>query len=488
MLVCPMVDPSPVAFDLVVIGAGTAGIACAIAAVEGGARVLLIEKDPQIGGTLHVSGGHMSAAGTRRQAARGIVDSPEDHLADIRRISRGTGRDDIITKDVMHAGETVDWLEDHGFAFASESPVIIYGHEPYTIARTHYGVNEGLSILEVYRRVLDGFAGNELFTLWTNSPVVDLGQDADGRISRVTALRRGIDEVTVAAGAVVLATGGFAANAELFQELEGAPLVSAARVTSTGDGIYLARAIGAGIQGRGKYIPTFGGLPDARAPGRANWDDRQLLTSERPPLEIYVNERGQRWVAEDDPSIDSKERALATIPRQTFWTIFDDVMLEQSVGRKSMIVGKEPTDIREMANSRRGVHSASTIAELAELAGINRLGLSNTVHEYNTAVAVGIDPDFGRKHLPLPITTPPFYAIRNHGIALITFAGLDIDSDFRVRDEEGNSIPGLYAIGEIIGAAATSGNSFCSGMAVTPSITFGRLLGKEIAAGLSPRT
>lgn len=470
-------------FDVVVVGAGTAGLPCAITAAAGGARVLLVEKDRRIGGTLHISGGHLAAAGTRRQAERGIADSPEFHLADILRISGGTARSDLIRLVVEHAAETVDWLADRGFNFAPETPRIIYGHEPYSVPRTYYGRDEGLSILAVLQQELDAVARRAPLAVWTDSPVVGIESDDAG--ATVTVLRGGVD-VTVRTSAVVLATGGFAANAELFTELEGAPLVSAAHMTSTGDGLYLARELGARIQGQGSYMPSFGGLPDPRAPGRANWSDRQLLTSERPPLEIYVDPAGRRWVAEDEPSIDAKERRLAEIPSQTFWTIFDDAMLSAAVGRAALVVGCTPEDIRAMANTREGVHSAKSVVELATAAGIDAAGLCDTVGRYNTAVARGVDPEFGRTHLPAPIARPPFYAVRNHGIALVTFAGLDIDDRFRVRDVVGRPIPRLYAVGEVIGAAATCGQSFCSGMLVTPAITFGRLLGRALAASAVP--
>ncbi|HEY8533116.1 MAG TPA: FAD-dependent oxidoreductase [Micromonospora sp.] len=468
-------------YDVVVVGAGTAGLPCAITAAEGGARVLLVEKDAQIGGTLHISGGHMSAAGTRRQAERGIVDSPEEHLADIRRISKGTAREDLIQIQVRHAAETIDWLDDLGFNFAPETPRIIYGHEPYNTPRTYYGRDEGLSILEVLRKELERVQAAYDLTLWTNAPVTEIRQDAQGRVCGVTVFRDGRD-IAVDARHVVLATGGFGSDPELFAELEGSPLVSAAYKTSTGDGIHLARALGAGLQGKGTYLPTFGGLPDPRTPGRANWGDRQRLTRERPPFEIYVNRDGRRWVAEDEPSIDEKERALTQIPDQTFWTVFDDYALSQSTGPMEMIVGYGPDEVRAMMNKREGLHSADTLEELAALAGINPANLVETVARYNDAVARGVDEEFGRKHLPAPIAQPPFYAIRNHGITLVTFVGLDIDDTFTVRTEAGERIEGLYAIGEVIGAGATCGNSFCSGMLVTPALTFGRLLGRRLAA------
>ena len=134
-----------------------------------------------------------------------------------------------------------------------------------------------------------------------------------------------------------------------------------------------------------------------------------------------------------------------------------------------------------MANARPGVHAAATLSELADLAGISAAGLIETVARYNAAVAAGADPDFGRRHLPAPIATGPFYAIRNHAITLVTFQGLDIDASCAVRSDSGATIPGLYAVGEVIGAGATCGNSFCSGMLLTPALTLGRLLGQRLA-------
>ncbi|MGH3495401.1 MAG: FAD-dependent oxidoreductase, partial [Sciscionella sp.] len=288
--------PELAGFDVVVVGGGTAGIPCALAAAAGGARVLIAEKDAKLGGTLHISGGHMAAAGPRRQRERGIDDTPQSHLADIRRISGWTAREDLIELLAENAADTIDWLDDRGFEFAQETPRIIYGHEPYSVPRTYYGQDEGMSILEVFRRELDGANAGDRLTVWVNSPVIGLERDGEGVTGRVTVLRGGMTDVTVSARAVVLATGGFGSNAELFTELEGAPLVSAAYKTSTGDGLYLAQEIGAGLQGRGSYMPSFGGLPDASAPGRATWRERQLLTSERPPVEIYVNCDGHRWV------------------------------------------------------------------------------------------------------------------------------------------------------------------------------------------------
>ena len=468
-------------YDVLVVGAGPAGLSVALHAAADGLRVLVVEKDDRIGGTLHLSGGHLAAGGTSRQRELGIVDSPAAHLEDIRRISHGTAREDLTTLVAEHAPETHEWLAERGFAFAPETPRIVYGHEPYTTARTYYGKDEGASILEVLRAELDASS----VEVWLRAPVTGLLTDGPAVVGAEVYVDGG--EVEVRAPAVVLATGGYGADAELFEELEGAPLVSAAARTSTGDGLHLGMSVGAALQGEGLHLPSFGGLPDPQSPRRANWHDRQVLTTERPPAEIYVDRTGARWVAEDEPSIDVKERALVQVPEQTFWTVFDDAALTQSTGSAAMVVGREPDEVRAMANGRPGVHAADSLPELAALAGIDPEGLVAAVARYNAAVTAGVDAAFGRTHLPAPIATAPYYAIRNHAITLVTFQGLDIDDSCAVRTEAGETVPGLYAVGEVIGAGATCGNSFCSGMLLTPALTLGRLLGRHLGSGLAAR-
>lgn len=469
--------PTDQQYDLVVVGAGTGGIPCAVEAAAHGARVLLLEKDSRIGGTLHTTGGHMSAAGTRRQREHGIEDSVPAHLADIERISGGTARPDLIELAARNAPETIDWLDDQGFEFAPESPRLVYGHEPYSVARTYYGKDAGLSVLAVLRPLLEEQRAAGRVDLWLGSTAIGL-TERPGDAPSVTVLRGGVDEIEVTAPAVVLATGGFASDKELFEEIEGANLVSAAHPTSTGDGLVIAREAGAGVAGRGRYLPTFGGLPHPTTPGKAYYDERPLLVAtERLPWEIYVDRAGHRFVAEDERSIDRKERALAASTDGTFWTVFDDRARRSSV---PMVAGWSPEDVLAKAGERKGVHRAGTLAELAALTGVDPDGLAGTVERYNTAVAAGRDAEFGRAHLPAPIADPPFFAMENHGITLITFAGLDVDEDLRVRRADGTSMDGVYALGELIGAGATCGNSFCGGMLVTPALTFGRLLGRRL--------
>ncbi|MBX7185845.1 MAG: FAD-dependent oxidoreductase [Vicinamibacteria bacterium] len=465
-------------YDFIVVGAGTAGLPCAIFGARAGARVLVVEKESVIGGTLHVSGGHMSAAGTRRQQERGIQDSTEAHFKDIQRISKNTAREDLVHLALAHAAGFVDWLQSEGFEFAPDSPRFVYGHEPYSVPRTHYGIDEARSVLKVLSRVAQPLIDSGAITLVLKAKVKALLTD-HGRVVGVQFARDGQIRTARAQRGVVLATGGFASAPELFKEIEGFPLVSAAREHSTGDGLVLARGLGAHIAGRGAYLPTFGGLPHPTDPHRTIWTDRPLLIAkERPPYEIYVDRFGKRWIAEDDESIDRKERALLKTDGLTFFTVFDDHAVEMS---PNIVIGWSKSDLRERAGRRAGVHAAPTLAELARAAGIDEEGLQVSVARYNGFVRDRVDADFGRTFLPAPIEKPPFYAMRNHGISLITFAGVDVDGSLRVRREDGSTIEGLYAAGEILGAGATCGNSFCGGMVMGPAMIFGKLIGERLA-------
>lgn len=467
--------------DVIVIGAGTAGMPCAIEAATAGARVLVIEKSEEVGGTLHVSGGHMSAAGAARQLAAGIKDSPQRHYDDIQRIAAGTARDDLTRLAVDHAAATVDWLDGLGMQFDNRTPRIVYGHKPYETPRTVYGIDEARSILAVLQPAFDALVAQGQIMLWLSTAVEALVTEADTVIGVTVA---GPDRPQqVRAKAVVLATGGFGAAPDLFSQIEGAPLVSAARPTSTGDGLRLATDLGAGIGGQGQYIPTFGGLTSPEDPGRVTWSDRPLLVpTERTPWEVYVDVSGARFIAEDEPSIDAKERALVQLPDMRFWCVFDATALAHS---PHIVVGWSPEDLDGRAGTHPAVHKGSSLIKLATSAGIDPAGLLQTVEDYNLAVTHNRPDPFGRTARPAAIVTPPFYALANHAVTLITFAGVDVTDDLQVRREDGTCIPGLYAIGEVIGTAATMGKAFCSGMAITPALAFGRLVGKRLGAELT---
>ncbi|MGE0580610.1 MAG: FAD-dependent oxidoreductase [Steroidobacteraceae bacterium] len=470
-------------WDLIVVGAGTAGLPAALFAARRGARVLLLEKAAQIGGTLWFSGGQMSAAGTRLQKAKGIVDSPAEHLADIMRISRGTANAEVVRLAVEHAAGTVDWLETAGLEMAPRYPVRATGHEPYSRARVCGAEDRGIAILRVLEKEL-GQAPSSLQVL-TGADVVEPILNRRGGIAGVVATDEAGVRRDYRAPRVVLASGGYMANTALFHELNGVPKYRAAGWPhNTGAGIGIGCAAGGWVRGRENYLCDVGSIPADLAIPSPEFARSLHHPERRPPWEIAVNGAGRRFMAEDEPSVDARERSLLAQPNHRYWLVFDDEILRSA---PALVHGAPPGEVRDWTtdeladvfNEAPAFTAAPTLEALAARAGIDPGGLAATVREYNAAQAAGRDP-FGRRHLPRPILRPPFYAIRHQGGTLIAVAGLAVDSQLRATKPDGAPIEGLYAAGELLGNGTLSGKAFCAGMMVTPALTFGRWLGGNL--------
>ena len=135
-------------YDVIVIGGGTAGIPCALFAAQNGARVLLIEKSPALGGTLFWSTGQIAGAGTIFQRELGIQDSPDAHFDDCMRINEHTADPELTRLTVDHAGETINWLAANGFEVMAGHPVTGIGHDHFTTRRYQQGVRS-LSLIHI---------------------------------------------------------------------------------------------------------------------------------------------------------------------------------------------------------------------------------------------------------------------------------------------------------------------------------------------------
>ncbi|MGI9657861.1 MAG: FAD-dependent oxidoreductase [Gaiellaceae bacterium] len=464
--------------DLIVVGAGTAGMPCAIAAAEAGGSVIVVEKTSEIGGSLHLSAGSLSAAGTKRQAERAIEDDPELHVADVMRITDGTANEPLVRLAAQEAGATVDWLDGLGYAFDPETPLIYHGYEPYSRARVYYGDDLAKTIYRVLRPLWDEGTSAGKIDARVSTAMVDLIIDGERVVGVRTEGPDGVGELR--APAVVLTTGGYGSNPELFAELTPSSphLVSATRASSTGDGILVARRYGASIAGADHYLGTIGGIEQEPGSGRSDWwgSFANVDPADRAPREIYVNAEGKRYVAEDDPSAHARQSALLKQPQRKMWAIFDEQALLDGA---SFVPQWDVDALRREAAAGKCVWSSDTLAGLAAAAGIGATGLAETVAAWNAAVEAGEDP-VGRRDPSHAVATPPFYALLTHPVTLFTFAGLAVDGDLRVLAESGAPIEGLYAAGEVLGGAATTGNAFCTGMLVTPAISFGRILGRRL--------
>lgn len=472
-------------WDLVVVGGGNAGLPAAIFAAQRGARVLIVEAAGALGGTLFLSSGQMSAAGTRLQKSRGIEDSPQSHYDDVMRISRNTADPVLLRLAVDNAAPAFDWLMDHGFKPRDGQPITGTTHDPYSQARYVWGYEGGRSILKVLTGQLQPQIDAGRVKVLTQTRVVELIQDGTGAVTGVVTTSDAGQTRRHAARHVALTCGGYTENASLFAKYEGAQ--DYCRSTwpfSQGAGIDLGLAAGGYVRGGQNHTPLFGAvMSDASYPSTIRATVRHF-PPERPPYEILVDAGGQRFLREDVPSHDAHEQALARLPDERCWIVFDEAILRAV---KEPVAGRGLNGSWTHENTLQALESGKvpmffrgdTVAALAQRAGIDAAGLAATIAAYNRGQASGKDT-LGRKHMPLPIAKAPFYAIQLQSWNLTSYGGLAVDGKLRVIRREGSPIRGLYAAGELLGMGQLMGKSVCGGMSVTPALALGRLLGNEI--------
>jgi len=467
-------------FDLIVLGAGTAGLPTAIFAAQRGMRVLLAEKQERIGGTLHVAQGQLAAAGTSLQQARGIEDSPALHFADVMRISGGTANPTMVRLAVEAAADTIEWLRMTGFDFHPDCPAHVAGHEAYRRPRSHWGTNRGLSILRVLDRALAPHLRFSRVELHLGTQLVALLLDGPNRVAGASL--RGPDGVIreFRARQVAITTGGYCGNPDLFTKLEGIPLYGPLPNGASGEGVAAALAVGAAFRNQNHFLPAYGGIEAEPGSHRVSTIDRPSLDPrKRPPWEIHVNRLGQRFVAEDAPLADVRALALRAQPDLIFWIVYDSKIARLS---PPLLPNHDPVRMKRCLLEHPSYHQAHSIDELARVAGIDPPGLQETVTVYNATVARGGGDPLGRSHLPLPLCEPPFFALRNHGVAVKSPGGIDVSTDLRVRRGDGTIMGNLFAAGEAIGGSLLSGHAFVGGMSLTPWLSFGRLIGQRLAS------
>lgn len=471
--------------DLIVVGAGTAGMMAAIFAAKRGKKVTVIEKSDHIGGSMHWSGGHMSGAGTKRQQALGIEDNPERHYQDIMRINGGTGDLSLIRKSVELAPAIIDWLQDEGFDFAPECPRIVYGHVPYEIPRTHYGTENAKSILKIILPHWQEEVKRGAILCLLEHEVVRLEQNA-GHYDTVYTIHQG-RELAFKGGQVLMTTGGYGSNPEFFKAHHPEiPLVSAAYPSSTGEGIQMVVKEGGVMLRQDHHLSSMGGIESPVGSGRCDFYEgwANVLTSVyRQPRDIYVDQNGHRFMTEDEINPDTRERIMLANDIWHFWIIFDEAALlerEESGIENPIVLGWNTEKIKKEAKEEKYLFAAPDLASLSEKIKIPTENLISTVSKFNDMIEQGKDPDFGRTYLENKIAVAPFYALKVHASVLVTFGGVQINDKMQVLNKNGQTLSGLHACGEIIGLGATSGTAFFSGQAITPCLSFGRWFGENI--------
>ena len=487
-------------YHIIIIGAGTAGMACAITAAARGLQVLAIEKASEVGGTLHLTAGHLSAGGTKLQASKGIADNPAQHYQDVKRISRNTMHPLIGKMATDLAPSTIDWLQTLGFPFHPNAPLIIHGHEPYCVARTYLGVNDyaakditgsGKTILHTLLPLWQKYMHDGLITFMPNHSLQGF-KNEENSLKYIYLKHTNGKAITIPVlqAKVVVTTGGYASNPNLYTQLmaqQALPtqhypkrLLSSAAPYSMGDGIVALQKIGALCSGAQHHLSTLGGVELEPSSGRTSfWDAwaRVSNSHDRPPREIYVNENGNRFMNEQDLTVDQRERIVLQQPNQRFYVLFDHTALYSG---SNIVVQWSAEQFIQEAQKEKCCWQANTIEEMATKINVPTSNLLQTIMAYNKATVNGIDEAFGRTLPTYALTQAPYYALLVYAYSLISFGGIQVNEKLQVLNSDGVPITNAFAAGEILGAAATSGNSFCGGMLLTPALSFGRWLGDTL--------
>ncbi len=431
---------------MVVIGGGLAGYCAALEAAAANADVLLLEKQPQVGGSSVLSGGFFAFAGTDMQKAAGIADSNERLFDDLRKAGGGENDEKLLNVYVEQQLATYEWLKSIGVSFRT-----VELSSAQSVPRTH--PLDPQALIDRLRAMADK---NGRVTTLLDAPAVRLLQDEPGgRVTGLKALIAGKPETIAARRGVVLAAGGFSRNVAMLKQYvpHQAAGVSYGGAGNMGDGIRMACALGAGVRDMGFIKGTFGYHPNARTQEGRDWTKLPVYRGG-----IAVNKLGTRYV-DESKSYKLLGDAVLEQPGAIAYQIFDQNIMDGASD------GVPPFDFR--STQRRGlVFEAPTLAALAE--------------------KTGVDEDFGRDGLSthygklVKIERGPFYAYPSTSGIIATYCGLTVDADTRVLNVFGESIPGLYAAGELMGGF--HGISYMTGSALGKAVIFGRIAGRRAAA------
>lgn len=434
--------------DVVVVGAGIAGLSAAIEAKKAGADVIVLEKLDRIGGSSVTAGGIVY--GTNTQMNCDIDNDPEDMVSYY--LMRGNNNidEDIVRFWAEHSGETVDWMIDEmGIEFATLGTS---GTSP--AMRAHTTANGGAGIiLPIFEKFSE--LGIELRR---DTPVTDILTDGE-RVTGVVAEHNGAT-VTVNADTVIIACGGFDASEEMKKlyapDAYGVACMSS--IGNTGDSIAWGEKLGANMIFKGGVMGMHSTNPSYTLTDGIN------LLSFLPTL--GVTDEGVRFENEsnDYPIFFTK---MVETGRDTFYWIFDSA--------------SGFAELCEAALPHYGF-KADTLEGLAEAAGMPVDTFMATVARYNELGAKGVDEDFGREGIAPLSDEGPYYAIKVVKATVAGFGGFEINTDSQVLDTEGKPIAGLYAAGECASGQFFDKEYPCSGSMLCISATFGRIAGRNAAA------
>jgi len=466
--------------DVLILGAGGAGLVSAIEAAVKGATVTILEKSPVVGGTTSIAGGVIQAVGTDVQKNAGISgDTTEAHYQYWLQSAEGIANKELVKLLAESTPINMKWLMSHGLSYGFVGGVspIPYIDPALMVDRIHIPV-----AMEETPKMGSG-GGNHVAALYKaakkagvkfvlEAPAEMLIYKKGVGVIGVKAKKDGKDFYAKAKRSVILSTGGYDHDKDMaraFSPQQLWALQSGKCICSpanTGDGMKMAMDLGADLEGLGGTIGTpshmVGAAPfyPPAVPG------------------IWVNRYGRRFVNEGTHYAYAM-RSVFNQEQHMVWAVFDeDVRL---MGGK-LIGGfwtRLSDDLKKEIDDGT-IKSGTDPAELAKNSGIDAGQLKTTIEKWNQDVSAGKDTVFNKEYGLKPIARAPFYAVRITERNLGSCGGLKIDTDTRVIDVNGEQIPRLYAGGMVTGGFI--GPYYPgSGTAFAATVCFGRIAGKNAA-------
>lgn len=438
-------------YDVVIIGSGGAGLTAAIQAHELGLNPVILEKMPKIGGNTTRASSGMNAAETNVQLHHHIVDSFGDFYGETLK-GGGMNNQALLKFFTEHSALAIDWLADHGIKLddltITGGMSVMRTHRPSSMAPIG-----GFLVTELLKQV----AAAQL-PLFTDVKVDELIVEA-GKISGVKATTPD-GAVTITAGAVLLATGGFGANKALLgqyrDDLKNYQTTN--QPGATGDGILLAQAVGAKLvdMDQVQVHPTV----------QQDTDHAYLIgEAVRGEGAILVNNQGARFVNE----LDTRKNVTAAIDQlggTGAYLIFDR-------GIRDRVKAVEFYDHIGL------VKTGADLETLATETGLDAATLKQTVADWNQAVANHNDAAFNRTTgMDRDIAAGPFYSIHIAPAVHYTMGGIAINPATQVLNQDERPIAGLFAAGEVVGGL--HGNNRIGGNSIAETVIFGRQAGQQM--------